>query len=36
MKILGKRKKTNGWLMLRTTYYQPLPVMRVIQWEWKN
>ena len=36
MKILGKRKKTNGYLMLKMTYYQLLSVMLDIQWEWKN
>ena len=36
MKIFGKRKKTNGHLKLKMTYYPPLSVMQDIQWEWKN
>ena len=35
-KILGKLKKTNGYLMLRTTYYRLHSVMLDTQWVWKN
>ena len=33
--IHGKLKKTSGYLMLRTMYYQLLSVMQDIQWVWK-
>ena len=31
-----ERKKMNGYLMLKMTYYQLLSVMLDIQWVWKN
>ena len=36
MRIHGKLKKTNEYLMLKMTYYQLLSVMLDKQWEWKN
>ena len=36
MRIHGKLKKTSGYLMLRTMYYQPLSVMLDIQWDWRS
>ena len=36
MRIHGKLKKTNGYRMLKMTFYQLLSVMLDIHWEWKN
>ena len=35
MKINGKIKKMNGYLMLKMTYYQLFPVMLDVQRVWK-
>ena len=36
IKILGKKEKMSGYLMLKLTYYQLLSAMLDTRWVWKN